>query len=83
MIMVLLPKPRISLTAWESSSVKSSAVSSFKTKTLQRDKSAALERDMIVSMIFWGPPGVGKTTLARIIAGRTKSHCKRYSPMLK
>lgn len=32
-----------------------------------------IESDRIGSMIFWGPPGVGKTTLARIIAGRTKS----------
>ena len=28
-----------------------------------------IERDQISSMIFWGPPGVGKTTLASIIAG--------------
>jgi len=33
-----------------------------------------IESDQLVSMIFWGPPGVGKTTLARIIALETHSH---------
>ena len=33
-----------------------------------------IDRDEVQSMIFWGPPGVGKTTLARIIARCTKSN---------
>ena len=32
-----------------------------------------IDQDRVTSMIFWGPPGVGKTTLARIIARRTKA----------
>lgn len=32
-----------------------------------------IESDHLSSMIFWGPPGVGKTTLACIIAGHTKA----------
>lgn len=38
-----------------------------------------IETDNISSMIFWGPPGVGKTTLAFIIARQTKSVFKRLS----
>lgn len=38
-----------------------------------------LEKDQVCSMIFWGPPGVGKTTLAKIIAGRTKSDFLNFS----
>ena len=38
-----------------------------------------IESDQLVSMVFWGPPGSGKTTLASIIANSTKSHFLNYS----
>lgn len=42
----------------------------------------AVENDELFSMIFWGPPGSGKTTLGRIIAERTKSHFVQLSGVL-
>jgi len=39
----------------------------------------AIESDKLPSIIFWGPPGSGKTTLAYIIAKQTKSEFKRMS----
>ena len=38
-----------------------------------------IENDLVTSMIFWGPPGVGKTTLAKIIANKTNSVFKQLS----
>ncbi len=38
-----------------------------------------IESDRISSMIFWGPPGVGKTTLAHIIANQTKARFINFS----
>ena len=38
-----------------------------------------VERDEVPSMILWGPPGTGKTTLASIIASRTRRHFEQLS----
>jgi putative ATPase len=41
-----------------------------------------IEHDELSSMLFWGPPGCGKTTLARIIAQRTRSDFVPFSAVL-
>jgi len=41
-----------------------------------------IEADKIFSLILWGPPGSGKTTLARIIAQNTNSHFTAFSAVL-
>ena len=46
-----------------------------KNKILRR----AIEADKLFSMILWGPPGSGKTTLARLIANKTKSFFQPFS----
>ncbi len=41
-----------------------------------------IESDQLSSLIFWGPPGSGKTTLARVIANATRSHFIFFSAIL-
>ena len=43
---------------------------------------SAIKHDRVFSMILWGPPGCGKTTLARIIAGETRAHFVHFSAVL-
>src|SRR5687767_508765 len=42
----------------------------------------AIERDLLQSIILWGPPGTGKTTLARVIAEITKAQFVPFSAVL-
>ena len=42
----------------------------------------AIERDKLQSIILWGPPGTGKTTIARLIAGTTQAHFVAFSAVL-
>jgi putative ATPase len=42
----------------------------------------SIERDLLQSIILWGPPGTGKTTLARIIADTTRARFVSFSAVL-
>jgi putative ATPase len=42
----------------------------------------AIDRDALQSIILWGPPGTGKTTLARVIAATTRAHFISFSAVL-
>ena len=42
-----------------------------------------IESDQVASVIFWGPPGTGKTTLAQVIANTTRSRFVFFSAVLQ
>src|SRR6266576_1054903 len=42
----------------------------------------AIDRDLLQSIILWGPPGTGKTTLARIVADTTKARFVAFSAVM-
>ncbi len=42
----------------------------------------AIERDLLQSVILWGPPGTGKTSLARLVADTTQAHFIAFSAVL-
>ncbi len=42
----------------------------------------AIDRDRLQSIILWGPPGTGKTTLARLIASATRAHFISFSAVM-
>ena len=44
--------------------------------------SSAIANDQLSSIIFWGPPGCGKTTLAHVITHQTKAHFEKISALL-